>query len=338
MDPFSHFLLGYLLGFGLWGPDHLQYVVAAAVAGGLPDLDIALYPLSRRFPLLRHRGISHSIVGVTVLAAVGTFVVPLGLSAAFGATFAAGSPWAYFVSLEVGGLSHVLLDAMDHWSVPIFAPFRAHEYSFDADRIANFGGMVFTVVAYGAMLYERGRTPLWVWTLTAWVLLAAVVLYFAVRLGTRWAIERPRRAGGYTSVIPQSNPFRFRLYHEETLEGGRRRFRVVETGLLGGPRGPEQLLEFVLPPGEVRSCETPLEAIALSCAPAEKASWWLTETNRFAVARPAPGGFDVFWHSLEMVAWGRAAGAIAHVDRSTGAVTVTSAWRNVGGFLRGPDA
>src|SRR5208337_5545527 len=69
MDPFSHLLLGYLLGFGLWGPSGLPYVVAAAVGGALPDADVALFPLSDRFPLLRHRGISHSIVGVTLIAA-----------------------------------------------------------------------------------------------------------------------------------------------------------------------------------------------------------------------------------------------------------------------------
>ncbi len=334
MDPFSHFLLGYLLGFGLWGPNSLQYVVAAAVAGGLPDLDVLLYPLSRRFPLLRHRGISHSILGVTVLAVVGTFVVPLGLAAVFGAAFAAGSPWAYFVSLEVGGLSHVLLDAMDHWSVPIFAPFHSHEYSFDADRIANFGGMVFTVVAYGAMLYERGRTPLWGWVLTAWLLLAAVGIYFIVRLGARWAVERPRRRGGFSSVIPQSNPLRFRLYHEESLPGGRTRLRVADVSLLDRRSVSERTLEFESPTGSTPACATPLQAVALSLAPAENASWWLKETNRFAVAHPSEGGFDVFWHSLEMVAWGRSAGAMAHVDGRTGQVTVRSAWRNVDRLLR----
>src|SRR5579871_6844658 len=104
MDPFSHMLLAYLLSFGAFGPGGLQYVVAGAFAGALPDLDVVFLPVSRYVPLLRHRGISHSLLGVTVLAVVGTFVVPRGIAWAFGSAFAVGAPWAYFVALELGAL------------------------------------------------------------------------------------------------------------------------------------------------------------------------------------------------------------------------------------------
>src|SRR5271157_2520466 len=99
MDPFSHILLGYLLGFGVWGPGGLPYVVAAAIAGALPDLDVALYPLARRFPLLRHRGVSHSILGVSVISVIGCFVIPPAMAWGFGPTFAQGSLFEYFAAL-----------------------------------------------------------------------------------------------------------------------------------------------------------------------------------------------------------------------------------------------
>jgi len=327
MDPFSHFLLGYLLGFGLWGPSNLQYVVAAAVAGGLPDADVALFPLSHRFPLLRHRGISHSILGVTVLAGVGTFIIPWSLGLAFGNAFAAGAPWAYFVSLEVGGLSHVLLDAMDHWSVPIFAPFSDREYGFDADRIANFGAMTFTVGAYVIMLYERGRAPFWIWDLTTWLLLAAAVTFFVVRLGTRWWVEGPRKKGHFDSVVPQVNPLSFLLYAEETVAPGLLEMRYARYDLLRGrllPGGSVRAFVGDAAPGPVQSSA---DAIAVSMGPSMKKSWFLTETNRFATSRPIPGGFEVFWYSLELTFWGRAAGVLARVDSKDGTVLARSAWR-----------
>jgi len=335
VDPFSHFLLGYLLGFGMWGPSGLQYVVAAAIGGGLPDADVALFPLASRFPLLRHRGVSHSIVGVTILAGVGTVVVPLALAATFGRGFASGVPWAYFVSLEVGGLSHVLLDAMDHWSVPIFAPFSAREYSFDADRIANVGGMLFTVAAYSALLYERGRTPAWVWEYTTWGLLAAVALFFTVRLGTRWWVERHRRAGGFSSVIPQVNPFRFLLYREETTEPDTVRMRYARCNLLTGQVSPSvevQGSKVEAPPRPVPTAEA---AVAVTLAPSLRRSWMLAETNRSAAVRPAGNGFEVFWYSLELNFWGRSAGVLASVDGATGVVTVRSAWQNPNQFGAG---
>jgi len=338
MDPFSHFLLGYLLGFGIWGPNGLQYVVAAAIAGGLPDADVALFPLSRRFPLLRHRGISHSIVGVTILAGAGTFVVPWALGLAFGTAFAAGVGWAYFVSLEVGGLSHVLLDAMDHWSVPIFAPFSAREYGFDADRIANFGAMSFTVAAYATMLYERGRVPLWAWELTAWVLLAAVALFFTIRLGARWWIEGPRKKGGYTSVIPQVNPFSFLLYTEVAVSPGVLEMRFARYDLLRGRLGLGGSVKGFVDDSLVRPIQGAAEAVGASYQAALKKSWFLGETNRFAKARPTENGFEVFWYSLELTFWGRAAGVLANVDSSSGDVVVRSAWRNPNRFgVRDPE-
>ena len=328
MDPFSHVLLGYLLGFGIWGPNGLQYVVAAAIAGGLPDADVALFPLSHRFPLLRHRGISHSIVGVTILAGVGTFVVPWALGLAFGSAFAAGVPWAYFVALEVGGLSHVLLDAMDHWSVPIFAPFSAREYGFDADRIANFGAMSFTVAAYAAMLSERGRAPLWAWEITAWILLAAVAAFFAIRLGARWWIEGPRKKGGYTSVVPQVNPFSFLLYAEEKVAPEVLEMRFARYDLLRGRLEPGGSVKAFLGSSSAHPVQSAVEAVGVSYQAALKRSWFLGETNRFAKARPTDRGFEVFWYSLELSFWGRAAGVLANVDSLSGTVTVRSAWRN----------
>src|SRR5208282_194447 len=215
MDPFSHLLLGYLLGFGLWGPSGLPYVVAAAVGGALPDADVALFPLSDRFPLLRHRGISHSIVGVTLIAAVGCLLVPRAMAWGLGPNYSSGSTLLYFVALAIGGLSHVFLDSLDHWSVPIFAPFSRKEYQFDVDRIVNVGSMAFTVVAYATLVYERGRVPVALWADTTWVFLAVVLIYFVIRILGRWRAGVVQQREGYSAVIPQGNPFTFVFFREE---------------------------------------------------------------------------------------------------------------------------
>jgi membrane-bound metal-dependent hydrolase YbcI (DUF457 family) len=334
MDPFSHMLLAYLLNFGAFGPGGLQYVVAGAFAGALPDLDVVFVPISKYVPLLRHRGISHSLVGVTVLAIVGTFLVPRGIAWAFGAAFANGVPWAYFVALEIGGLSHVLLDAMDHWSVPIFAPFSATEYHFDADRIVNVGAMSFTVISYGLMLYERGRVPLILWEATTWVLLVLAVVYFVVRLTGRWRIEIVRRREGFTDVIPQANPLTFLLVDERTTPDGEI-VRYATYRFLHGFVAPPRVLELPrheAAPGPVASAD---DAIRRSYLPALGRSWVLGETHHFAEATAAPGGYQVFWHSLEMTFWGRAAGVVVRVDAASGAVELETAWRVPGRWPTG---
>lgn len=325
MDPFSHLLLAFLLGFGIWGPAGIQFAVVAAIGGALPDADVALYPLSHRFPLLRHRGLSHSIVGVTIIAGVGCFLVPALMAWGLGPSFQNGSPLVYFAALEVGGLSHVFLDSLDHWSVPIFAPFSPTEYKFDVDRIVNVGSMAFTVIAYGLLLYERGRVSVALWTLTTDLLLVLVILYFVIRILGRWSAGLAQKQLGFTAVIPQGNPLSFVFFSEEETEE-RRTLRFLPYHLLRGPEAPVRVVD--IPKRRTGALPVPdtSQALAQSYPAAFEASWILGETHPFAETRVVPGGFDVFWYSLEMNFMGRAAGVLAHVDASTGAVTTRTRW------------
>lgn len=327
MDPFSHILLAYLLGFGLFGAQGLQYVVASALAGALPDADVLFYPLSTRFPILRHRGVSHSVVGVTGVAVAGTLIVPRLLSWGFGASFGDGSAIYFFVALEVGGLSHVLLDAMDHWSVPIFAPFSKQEYHFDADRIMNFGAMSFVVFSYGIMLYERGRVGLRLWELTTYALLTLTAVYFAVRLVARWRAGRARRRLGFEDVIPQSSPLMF-LFHSRSEGAGELSVRFAPYHLLRGVQGSIQSVTISLESGGPTRIVSAQSALSRSYPVALRASWILGETHHFGTARTVYGGYEVFWYSLEMSAFGKAAGVLARVDSETGSVTTRAVWRN----------
>jgi membrane-bound metal-dependent hydrolase YbcI (DUF457 family) len=327
MDPFSHLLLGYLLGFGVWGPGGLQYVVAAAIAGALPDLDVAFFALSRRFPLLRHRGVSHSIFGVTVLALVGCFVIPPLMAWGLGPAFGHGSLLAYFAALEIGGLSHVFLDSLDHWSVPIFAPFSPVEYHFDVDRIVNVGSMAFTVIAYVTLIDERGRVSVALWADTTWILLVAVLFYFAVRILGRWRAGVVQRREGYSAVIPQGNPLVFVFFGEERTPD-HLRLRTVRYDLLRGFLTPVRSVEI---PAHL-PVDLPLDgepaALACSYPVALSSSWMLGETPHFAEVRASGDHFDVFWYSLEVSFGGRAAGVLAKVDAGTGKVSARNRWKN----------
>jgi membrane-bound metal-dependent hydrolase YbcI (DUF457 family) len=327
MDPFSHLLLGYLLGFGVWGPAGLQYVVAAAIAGALPDLDVALFPLSRRFPLLRHRGVSHSIFGVTIIALVGCFVIPPLMTWGLGSAFGQGSLLSYFVALEIGGLSHVFLDSLDHWSVPIFAPFSPVEYHFDVDRIVNVGSMAFTVIAYVTLIYERGRVSVDIWAVTTWIFLAAALFYFAVRILGRWRAGVVQRREGFSAVIPQGNPFVFGFFGEDRTPE-LLRLKTARYHLLRGFLTPRRSVEVPLQPPPDATTKGEEVALARSYPAALSASWMLGETHHFAEVRALPDHLDVFWYSLEVSFWGRSAGVLAHVDASTGKVTTRNRWRS----------
>lgn len=334
MDLFTHVLVAYLIAFGIFGPNNLQYVAAAALAGGLPDADALLFPLARRFPLLRHHGITHSLFGVTVIAGVGALLVPFLLAAVVSPAFAVGSPLLYFLAMEGGGLSHVFLDGFTHFAVPPLAPFSKWELHMDADRAINLGTFAFTGFSYWLMLYERGRVPIPVWELTAWLLLAGYLAYLAVRGVGRWKAGRVAHREGFTAVAPTGSPFVFLLV-EERKDSGMVRLRHEEFHLLSGLRGTGRTLEFPvrdLPPGPVTSAD---EALERSYAPALHRGRMLELTYHSAEVRSTSTAWQVLWYSLEFSMLGRAAAVLASVDPASGRVETHNAWMSPQKFLAG---
>lgn len=325
MDLFTHVLIAYLISYAIWGPNHLQYVAAGALAGGLPDADILLFPLARRFPALRHRGIVHTVLGVTIMAVAGAFLVPLLLGAVVSPAFAAGSALLYFLAMETGGLSHLLLDGFTNYSVRPLAPFSDRELHLDADRAVNLGTFAFTAFSFSLMLYERGRVPIPIWETTAWILLAGYLGYLAFRGLARWRAGRAAKREGFTAVAPTDNPGVFLLV-EERRDGPDVRLRHAEFHLFRGVRAVSRTLEFPWSepaPGPVTTEEGALRA---SYRPALQRRRLLEMTYHSALVRPAPGGWKVLWYSLEFTMLGRAVAVVATVDRESGAVATQSAW------------
>ncbi|MCI4318209.1 MAG: metal-dependent hydrolase [Thermoplasmata archaeon] len=212
MDLFTHVLVAYLLSFGIVGFQP-NYLIAGAIAGGLPDGDIFLWPLSRRFKVLRHHGISHSIFGVTVLAAVGGLLVAPRL--------APGNPLVYFAVMLAAGLGHMLMDGFTHFSVPPFLPFSERKLELDADVSINFVTLVVSIVSFYLLLgVERGHVAFWIYLATVYILIVFFAAYFILRLAGRfWAARQLRRMGLPGVPVPTTNPFTWLLLHEAKAGG-----------------------------------------------------------------------------------------------------------------------
>lgn len=320
MDLFTHILFAYLLTFAIWGPTYPTYIAAGALAGALPDADILLYPLSRRFPIFRHHGITHSLLGVTIIALGGAILGPYLVPGLNG--------YLTFLAMEGGGLSHVFLDGFTHFSVPPLAPFSTKELRLDADRAVNFATMTMTLLSFFVLISERGAVPLHVWIVTAWVLVGVYGAYLVIRGAGRIQVQRLRRRDGYGGVIPTGNPRRWILVDESPGPGHYRiRWREYRWGT--GYTTPERALDVEAPP-EIRPgpVETEGEALARSLPSIGKASRFLADSYRFAEVSRDERGYEVFWYSLEFTTFGRAPGVLARVDAATGDVAVRTVWRS----------
>jgi membrane-bound metal-dependent hydrolase YbcI (DUF457 family) len=321
VDLFTHVLTAYLLTFGLVGFQP-NYLIAGAIAGGLPDGDVFLYPLSKRFPIFRHHGITHSIFGVTVLAAIGgLWVAPM---LAHG-----GNPWIYFGVMMAGGIGHMLEDGFTHFSVAPFLPFSNKPLEVDADRAINFVTLVVSVFSFYLLLgAERGHVAFVVYLATVYALMAFFVFYFVVRVGARIAVgRRKKKVGDFDVPVPTTNPFVWLLLRERKQDGRMQtsfaRY-VFGRGITKGPYTVDVPMDAGPTTGPARDAA---EALARSYGLARKESSVLDETYSFGDAVPVgSGGWKVHWYSLEFSAFGRSAGVNVDIAPD-GTMRAKSSWR-----------
>lgn len=323
MDLFTHVLVAYLITFGVTG---LQpgYLAAGALAGGLPDADALLFPLSRRWPILRHHGITHSVFGVTIIAIAGALIAPLILP---------GSPWIYFLVMELGGCAHILQDGFTNFSVPPLAPFSERKLELDADRAINFFTLIVSVVAFYLLLgVERNSVTYTIYLDTLWALTGFFIAYFALRLSARLYVGRHLHAlGDYDHVVPTSNPFVWIVISErKSADRMRTSFAryVFGRGITQGPLTVDVPLEAS--GAADRPVTGPEDALARSYPLARHASRFLADSYHFGyVQDEGEAGYVVTWYSLEFGAFGRSAAVDVRFPRSGGVPSVKSAFRRI---------
>ncbi len=323
VDLFTHVIFAYLLSFIIWGPAAPQYIAAGALAGGLPDADILLFPLTRWFPSLHHRGAVHTIVGVTAIAAVGSFLVP------YLPYFTHASTLLYFVAMEIGGLSHLVLDGFTNYAVRPLSPFSQRAIRLDADVAVSLVTMVLTAGTLIVLVLEHGAVAFGLWVETAWILVGVYGAYLVLRSVARWRAGRVRRRLGYTEVLPSTSPWRWLLLEEtETPERYRLRFHRLTLG--SGELGPERLLDVAKVPASTGPVDSPQAALERTYLPAMAKSEWLAESYHFGEAAERGGVYEVWWYIVSQATGRRAYGVHAEIDRATGAMQLRT------GFLRLP--
>ncbi|MGA7922664.1 MAG: metal-dependent hydrolase [Thermoplasmata archaeon] len=323
MDLFTHVIFAYLLSFIIWGPAAPQYIAAGSLAGGLPDADILLFPLTRWFPQLHHRGAVHTIVGVTIIAAVGSLLVP------YLPYFTHASTLLYFIAMEIGGLSHLALDGFTNYAVRPLLPFSGRHLRLNADVAVSLVTMALTGTTLAVLIFEHGNVPFGVWEETAWILVGVYGGYLLLRSVARWRAGVLRQRFGYAEILPSTSPWRWLLLEEsETPSRYHIRFRRLSLG--SGMTGVDRTLDIgKLPPtpGPVSSPQAALERTYLS---AMGKSEWLAESYHFGEAAEKGGVYEVWWYIVSQATGRRAYGVHGEIDRETGSMRLRS------GFLRLP--
>jgi membrane-bound metal-dependent hydrolase YbcI (DUF457 family) len=149
MDTVTHGLTGWLVARALpdkWKEESPAIATAVVALGSvLPDADNAASLLGSATYLRIHRGLSHSLLGISV----SSLVVAL-LFARFGRWKDAKR---LFLLALVGQVSHVILDLLNAYGTQVLQPFSDARLSLDLLFVVD---LVFTGIVVAGIAWSRG--------------------------------------------------------------------------------------------------------------------------------------------------------------------------------------
>jgi inner membrane protein len=213
MDSLTHIVLGAAIGELVAGRRlGKKALLIGAVANSLPDIDfVAGFWLDTSRDLCFHRGITHSVIGVAVLAGLLGWVARRvyrkgGMSM--------GS-WVFFFWLEL--FTHIFIDAFNAYGTGWFEPFSSYRVCFNVLFVADpFFSVWLGAAALALVILRRGSGARRRW---AWSGLGLSGVYLLFCLISKWrvdaAVERGMRAEGirYQRYFTTPTPFNSLLWY-----------------------------------------------------------------------------------------------------------------------------
>ncbi|MHA1270059.1 MAG: metal-dependent hydrolase [Candidatus Helarchaeota archaeon] len=132
MDTFSHIVIAFLI----YAKIDLRLAFIAGFMGMFVDLDVLLYPLSKKYPIFDHRGIGHSFLVVIAY----TSVIALIFTTITGMNFI-----VILLTGLSGSLLHITCDSMTNYGIyslyPIIKKHIKLEIFFGVDPLAVIFGL-----------------------------------------------------------------------------------------------------------------------------------------------------------------------------------------------------
>lgn len=299
------YLVGWLGAFTFTGYNEYLLLLPVVMAM-LPDFDVVLYAvprgLRRRFRGIRHRGISHTLVFLAAAALVAAYIFHV----------VAGTPLlAGFVLALLGGLSHVLLDAMTSFAFPYLGPFSWRERSLDLDGAVTWYMVPFSLFSILTMWGMRAyAVPFPTYTLFVTFVFSAIGLHYLARLAVKLYVERALYKGRGARVNPTFTLLSFYVVlrnrvgdatvveyaHTSLLRRGgapARRYFELERPAVSDAGPPGNIQEAVLSSSRAlaRNGITDLSSMAATPLPSKEGEWSLFwfDWNAWRPVGPTPG-------------------------------------------------
>lgn len=150
MDNLTHTLTGFTISYAGFNRKTRYATLAIVIGVNLPDIDMVSRFWGNVTYLQVHRGITHSIIGITVLAALlAAIVYFLGKRARSAKTGPSLDGRWLLLACWVATASNLLLDLTNQYGARPFLPFNGRWYAWDIVPIVDPALLVILVAGLG---------------------------------------------------------------------------------------------------------------------------------------------------------------------------------------------
>lgn len=231
MDIFTHALLPYLTGSLV--KLNKRDLAALVIGGIIPDLDLFFAWINYLYPsdiLLTHRGITHTLIFGFLLSLIMLYM--LSSSAAKSAVrrifadFDIALSGRGLILIYAGVLSHLLLDYITAWGVPLFYPLDASRISADLFSPIEIVLSIASLAIIAALL-RNGQNRSAMTRLTV-IFLIVVLAVGLIRIDGKEMSEN-LLGGANARSYPDADLFKWSVLKENGSQ-----FDVYEYSLLSG--------------------------------------------------------------------------------------------------------
>jgi membrane-bound metal-dependent hydrolase YbcI (DUF457 family) len=208
MDTFSHILIAFLL----LGRVDIKLALFAGVVALVLDLDYILTPLARRFPILEHRGFTHSVLVVLAIALIAAWI------------FSALTEYTYLPSMIAGctgAFTHIIGDTLGNYGTGTLWPFIKRYVKLDITLGVDPLTIAVSMTSLPLLFVSYRNANFQLYDIV--FLLAALFfsLYFLIRISLKVAAYHKFK----TKTLPMFNPLKYKLLDITDIQRGNQKYK-----------------------------------------------------------------------------------------------------------------
>jgi len=291
MDTFSHILIAFLL----LGKFDLNLGVFAGLMAFIIDLDVILYPLTKKYPHFDHRGIVHSVPGVICVTLVASLIFSLLTGTGYWLSLGAGL---------IGGFSHVLCDNLTNYGTLTFWPLKKKYVKSDIIPGISPLTIIVSVISMPSLYSSYENSNIMLFNNIYLVASLFFGIYFIFRILLKSYI---RLKFHNISSIPGFNPIKYKMvqnsqYQEEGQEYKELRWRTIN--LINGNSTDEGQLRYpLMNPKPPLDTDEKLISFSYQTEPIQRILAH-SSFHVYEIIEQKEDGMTLFWYALEL-SWGK---------------------------------